>query len=202
MSTSIFTWAFNSLQLLHDPPTAWSAMYCPMLRPHHAKIPSVETKHVKEKYSFNSTFQIRIHLHSSKPVFALGAVDPAGLLRRLLNSPRSNQLGEFVHASTYLCRSHFKALQTMSQWCWWLEISRGILFLSCGDGDGLTHFSSPTWHAVSCYVESAHPLNDLWEAEGPHGTQNNWEWIATAGVISPARHLLSPVSRSPWESRK
>lgn len=136
MSTTISTQVFNSLQILYDPPTAWSAMYSPIFRLDHAKILSVETKYVKEKYSFNSIFQIRIYLYSSKPSFTLGAVNPAGLLRPLHNQPRSNQLGEFVHASTYLCRSHFKTLQTMSQWCWWLEISRGILFLSCRDGYG------------------------------------------------------------------
>lgn len=168
-------------------------MYCPILRPDHAKIFSVETKWVNEKYSFNSIFQIRIHLHSSKSSFTLRATNPAGLLRhtQIHNPPRSNQVGEFVHASYYPCRSYFKALQTMSQWCWWLEISCGIFFLPCRDGDGSTHCSSPAWHLVSCYVESAHVINRLEETEGPHGTQNDWEWVATAGVISPASNLLS-----------
>lgn len=159
------------------------------------QILSVETKYVKEEYSFNSIFQIRIHLHSSKPSFTLGGVSPAGQLRLLHNLPRSSQLGQFVHASTYLCRSHFKALQTMSQWCWSLEISRGILFLSCRDGVGSTHFSSLAWHSVSCYVESAHLFSDMWEAKGPHRTQTSCEWIATAGVISPASNLLSLLCR-------
>lgn len=165
--------------------------YSPILRPDHTKILSSETKYVKEKYNFNSVFQIRVHLYSSKPSFPFGATDSTGLLRPLHNPPRSNQRGEFVHASMHLCRSHFKALQTISQWCWWLEISCGISFLSCRDGHGSIHSSSLTWHPVSCYVESAHLLNELGEAEGPHGTQNNREWIATAGVISPASSLLS-----------
>lgn len=37
----------------------------------------------------------------------------------------------------------------------------------------VNHCSSPAWHSVSCYVESAHLLNELGEAEGPHGTQSN-----------------------------
>lgn len=166
-------------------------MHSPILRPDHTKILSIETKYIKEKYYFNSVFQIRIHLPSSKPSFTLGAINPTGLLRPLPNPPRSNQIGEFVHATMHLCRSHFKALQTMSQWCWWLEISPAISFLSYRVGHGSIHSSSLTWHPVSCYVESSHLLNEMGEAERPYGTQNNWEWIATAGIISPARNLLS-----------
>lgn len=34
-------------------------------------------------------------------------------------------------------------------------------------------------------------LNVTGEAEGPHGTQSNWEWVATAGVIPPVSNILS-----------